>query len=142
MAEKKSEGGRRGSSRHVKLISEGGPGETETHSARCWSPDQIVASCITPQQMENFRAYHNVCMTLPTNDMYVFSVPLEYSGDLDQGVIPQAMLKEFEANVSPLSGAARLNVQHLGRVWFIVDLDKKYSVRMVPTGLLVYSERL
>jgi len=27
-------------------------------------------------------------------------------------------------------------------MWFIVDLDRKYSVRMVPTGLLVYSERL
>ena len=141
MAESKNEEGNRGS-RHVKLVSEGGSGETETQRAQCWSPDQIVASCITPQQMENFRAYNNVCMTLPTNDMYVFSLPLEHAGDLDQGIIPKAMLEEFEANGSTLSGAARLNVQHIGRVWFIVDLDKKYSVRMVPTGLLVYSERL
>jgi len=141
MGESKKEGGNR-SSRHVKLVSEGGTGETETQRAQCWSPDQIVASCITPQQMENFRAYNNVCMTLPTNDMYVFSVPLEYAGDLDQGTIPKAMLAEFEANGSTLSGTASLNVQHPGRVWFIVDLDKKYSVRMVPTGLLVYSERL
>ena len=142
MAEKKNEGGSRGSSRHVKLVSEGGAGESETRHAQGWSPDQIVASCITPQQMENFKAYNNVCMTLPTNDTYVFSVPLEHAGDLDQGIIPQAMLQEFKTNGAPLSEAARLNVQHLGRIWFIVDLNKKYSVRMVPTGLLVYSESL
>ncbi len=141
MAESKTVGGSRSSS-HVKLVSEGGAGESETQQAQCWSPDQIVASCITPQQMENFRAYNNVCMTLPTNDRYVFSVPLDHAADLDQGTIPETMLEEFEANGSPLSRAARLSVQHLGRVWFIVDLDKKYSVRMVPTGLLVYSERL
>lgn len=139
MAERKTEGAN--SSRHLKLVSEGG-GEAETQRAKSWSPDQIVASCITSQQMENFRAYNNVCMTLPTNDMYVFSLPLEHAGDLDQGVIPEAVLHEFEAKDSPLSPAARLNVQHPGRVWFIVDLDRKYSVRMVPTGLLVYSERL
>lgn len=141
MADEKSGGGNR-SCQHVKLVSEGGADDGDTRRAQCWSPDQIVASCITPQQMENFRAYNNVCMTLPTNDMYVFSVPLENADDLDQGVIPLAMQQEFEANGSPLSAAARLNVQHQGRVWFIVDLDKKYSVRMVPTGLLVYSERL
>jgi len=139
MAEMKIEGGNQ--SKHVKLVSEGG-GEAETRRAQCWSPDQIVASCITPQQMENFRAYNNVCMTLPTNDRYVFSLPLEHAGDLDQGVIPQAVRQEFEAQGSPLTAAARLSVQHCGRVWFIVDLDRKYSVRMVPTGLLVYSERL
>lgn len=140
MAEKKMEGENNGSM-HVKLVSEGG-GEAVAQRAQCWSPDQIVASCITPQQMENFRAYNNVCMTLPTNDMYVFSLPLEHAGELDQGVIPPAVQREFEAQGEPLSMAARLTVQHSGRVWFIVDLDRKYSVRMVPTGLLVYSERL
>jgi len=96
MTEKRSEGGKRGS-QHVKLVSEGSSEETETQS-----PEQIVASCITPQQMENFRAYNNVCMTLPTNDMYVFSVPLQYAGDLDQEIIPQAMQQQFEANGSLL----------------------------------------
>lgn len=142
MANRKSEVGSRGGSEHVKLVSEGGLGEAEAERAQCWSPDQIVASCITPQQMENFRAYNNVCMTLPTNDMYVFSLPLEHADDLDQGILPAAVLQEFAANGSPLSGSARLRVQHSGRVWFIVDLDRKYSVRMVPTGLLVYSETL
>jgi len=45
-------------------------------------------------------------------------------------------------HVPPLSGAACLKVQHLGRVWFILDQARKYSVRMVPTVLLVYSEML
>jgi hypothetical protein len=139
MAEAKFEG--RNHSQHVKLVSEGGT-EGETLQAQPWSPDQIVASCITPQQMDNFRAYNNVCMTLPTNDMYAFSLPLEHSGDLDQGAIPQAVRQEFEGKEFPLTAAARLTVQHPGRVWFIIDLDRKYSVRMVPTGLLVYSERL
>lgn len=140
MAEKRTEGENNGS-RHVKLVSEGGT-EAEAQRAQCWSPDQIVASCITPQQMENFRAYNNVCMTLPTNDMYVFSLPLERAGELDHGTIPPAVRQEFEAQGVSLSPAARLTVQHSGRVWFIIDLDRKYSVRMVPTGLLVYSERL
>ncbi|MBU5611810.1 hypothetical protein [Geomonas azotofigens] len=140
MTEEKA-GGEIGDSRHLKLVSEGG-GEPETRRAQSWSPDQIVASCITPQQMENFRAYNNVCMTLPTNDMYVFSLPLEHALGLDQGEISREVRQEFDANGSPLSPAAKLNVQQSGRVWFIVDLDRKYSVRMVPTGLLVYSERL
>jgi len=74
--------------------------------------------------------------------MYVFSLPLEHADDLDRGILPEAVLREFSAKGSPLSRAARLRVQRSGRVWFIVDLDKKYSVRMVPTGLLVYSETL
>lgn len=142
MADKMNEGMIRGGNEHVRLVSEGGSGGKEAERAQCWSPDELVASCITPQQMENFRAYNNVCMTLPANDMYVFSLPLEQAADLDQGVIPKEVRGEFEAKGSPLSPAARLNVQHAGRVWFIVDLDRKYSVRMVPTGLLVYSERL
>ncbi|WP_224983968.1 hypothetical protein [Geomonas agri] len=134
-------GGDNGGSKHLKLVSEG-DGDSATRRAQCWSPDQIVASCITSQQMENFRAYNNVCMTLPTNDMYVFSLPLEHAGELDRGEIPQAVCQQFEANGSALSPAAKINVQQPGRVWFIIDLDRKYSVRMVPTGLLVYSERL
>ncbi|QWV93325.1 hypothetical protein KP004_19505 [Geomonas oryzisoli] len=140
MAEEKM-GGEHADSKHLKLVSEGG-GDASTRRAQCWSPDQIVASCITSQQMENFRAYNNVCMTLPTNDMYVFSLPLEHAGELDQGEIPHAVRQEFETNGSTLSPAARVNVQQSGRVWFIIDLDRKYSIRMVPTGLLVYSERL
>lgn len=140
MGESNNHGGEAGTARsHVKLVSEWG---AEAQRARFWPPEQMVASCITPQQMDNFRAYNDVCMTLPTNDRYAFSLPLDRAGELDQGVIPQPMLREFEANGSPLSGAARLLVQHAGRVWFIVDLDRKYSVRMVPTGLLVYSETL
>ncbi|MBJ6748601.1 hypothetical protein [Geomonas anaerohicana] len=134
-------GGGDGGSRHLKLVSEG-DGDPATRRAQSWSPDQIVASCITSQQMENFRAYNNVCMTLPTNDMYVFSVPLEHAGELDQGEIPLAVRQQFDANSSALSPAARITVQQSGRVWFIIDLDRKYSIRMVPTGLLVYSERL
>lgn len=140
MADSKIEGGSR--RKHVTLVSEGGAGEAEAQRAQCWSPDQIVASCITPQQMENFRAYNNVCMTLPTNDMYIFSLPLEHAAELDRGAIPPAVLQEFEANGSPLSPWVRLNVQHPGKVWFIVDSGRKFSVRMVPTGLLVYSESL
>lgn len=143
MGEANNDGGGAGKAcSHVRLVSEGGAEAPEAQRARFWSPEQMVASCITPQQMDNFRAYNNVCMTLPTNDRYAFSVPLEHAADLDEGVIPQSLLREFETNNAPLSGAARLLVQHAGRVWFIVDLDKKYSVRMVPTGLLVYSETL
>jgi hypothetical protein len=142
MTETKNEAGNRGGSQHVKLVSEGSTAESEAKRSESWSPEQIVASCITPQQMENFRAYNNVCMTLPANDMYVFPLPLEHAQDLDQGMIPQEMLQQFEANGCPLSAEAGLKVQHAGKVWFIIDLDRKYSVRMVPTGLLVYSERL
>ncbi|WP_026841291.1 hypothetical protein [Citrifermentans bremense] len=143
MGEDNNHGGEAGSaSTHVKLVSEGGVDAPEAQRARFWSPEQMVASCITPQQMDNFRAYNNVCMTLPTNDRYAFSVTMEHATKLDEGVIPESMLQEFEANATPLSQAARLKVQHAGRVWFILDLDKKYSVRMVPTRLLVYSETL
>ncbi|GFO62226.1 hypothetical protein M1B72_00240 [Geomonas paludis] len=140
MAEEKIEGDN-GGSRHLKLVSEG-DGDPAARRAQSWSPDQIVASCITSQQMENFRAYNNVCMTLPTNDMYAFSLPLEHAGELDQGEIPQAVRQQFDSHGSALSPTARITVQQSGRVWFIIDLDRKYSVRMVPTGLLVYSERL
>ena len=67
MTEEKIDGDN-GGSRHLKLVSEG-DGDSATRRAQSWSPDQSVASCITSQQMENFRAYNNVCMTLPTNDM-------------------------------------------------------------------------
>ncbi|WP_224959274.1 hypothetical protein [Geomonas subterranea] len=76
------------------------------------------------------------------HDTYVFSLPLEHVVGLDQGEVPPEVRQEFETNGSPLSPAAKLTVQQSGRVWFIIDMDRKYSIRMVPTGLLVYSERL
>jgi hypothetical protein len=142
MAEKEHEGKSRVPSEHFKLVSEGGECKAEGPGGQCWSPDQIVAECITPQMMENFRSYNSVCMTLPTNDMYAFSLPLEYSLDLDKGIIPAEMTQEFEAKGAPLTGTAIVNIQYEGRIWFIIDQQKRYSVRMVPTGLLVYSESL
>lgn len=132
MTKKKSDEETRSGSRHVKLIS----------ASPSRSSERVVPPCRTLQQNGNFSPYGDVCMTLPTNDAYVFSLPLEEAGRLDRGMIGDELRREFAANGSQLSCAARLKVQYPGRVWFIVDPDRKYSVRMVPTGLLVYSERL
>lgn len=116
-------------STHVKLVSEGGAEAPEAQRARFWSPEQMVASCITPQQVDNFRAYNNVCMTLPTNDRYAFSVTMEHAAKLDEGVIPESMLQEFESNAPPLPGsppqgaARRQGLVHCGSGQEVLGAD-------------------
>lgn len=124
---------------HFRLVS---GGECKKAGVQCWSVDQLIAECNAPQQMENFRSCNAMCMTLPSNDKYVFSLSLHHIPALDQEIIPEEMRRDFAKFGRPLSGAAGILAQSKGRVWFMVDGQKKFSVRMVPTGLLVYSERL
>lgn len=123
-----------------KLLSIGAATIAGTTGSRRWLADQITATSRPVRQMENVQAYKNLYLALPDHNAFLFAVSLEHSSDLDLGVIPEAVHQEFRELGEPLSPHAQLIVANSGQIWFIKDQERKYSVRMVPTGLLVYIE--
>ena len=88
-----------------------------------------------------FAAYTSGSYTsLPPNDQFLFSLALEHAPELNQGHLPDSLRHEFKSKGITLSPTARLNVMHVGKLWFITDKEQRYSVRMVPTMLYVYTE--
>jgi hypothetical protein len=65
---------------------------------------------------------------------------VEHAPELDKGFIPEALREEFKSKGIALSDGARINVSHVGKIWYVTDKEKKYSVRALPTNLYVYTE--
>jgi hypothetical protein len=65
---------------------------------------------------------------------------LEYAPELDQGIIPDSLRREFKEKGVALAKTAQLTVLHTGKVWLITDKEHRYSVRMLPTNLFVYTQ--
>ena len=140
MSQDESSGNNPKSLQHFKLISEGGgyrngsPGPLSCNDA-LWA----VRDCTTESQKDIWRRAQG-CATVPSDDQFMFTLPLEHAPDLDQGVIPESLRHGFKDQGVALSKTAELSIQHAGKIWLITDKEHKYSVRMLPTHLFVYTE--
>jgi hypothetical protein len=134
---------------HFKLISEGGsnvafspgPGVCPPVSKPvCTDVRSAINDCTTDSMKRQSQANAQNYTHLPPQDQFLFSLDPGNAQELNQGIIPAAVRKEFKSKGVPLSETARLNVMHVGKIWFITDNEKRYSVREVPTLLYVYTE--
>jgi hypothetical protein len=128
---------------HFKVVSEGGSylAESPGGTPACQSQQQIFMQCQSPTMTREFANFMSGSYTtLPPSDRFLFSLPLEHAPELDQGHIPESLRQEFKSKGIPLSPTTRLNVMHVGKIWFITDKERRYYVRMVPTMLYVYTE--
>jgi hypothetical protein len=137
------------SHQHFKLISEGGsnvafsPGPgvcPPIGKPACTDVRSAINDCTTDTMKRQSQANAQNFANLPPHDQFLFSLDPGNSAELNQGIIPAAVRKEFKSKGVPLSDTARLNVMHVGKIWFITDNDQRYSVREVPTMLYVYTE--
>ena len=129
---------------HFKLVSDGGHylAAEGDGVAKCFDSIQRRGGCISEAQLSRLQALMGTgsFSTLPANDQFLFSLPLEHASELDKGIIPKSLQEEFKRIGMPLTDTARLTVIHVGKIWLLTDMEKKYSIRMLPNNLMVYTE--
>ena len=69
---------------------------------------------------------------------FLFSVALEFQGDLDNGIISEELRREFGNKKAPLSQHATILVEQPGSKWLVTDNLKKYPLRKEKRGLNIY----
>ena len=68
----------------------------------------------------------------------LFSIGLEFSDDLDEGAISEALRGELKNNSLSLSKDAALSVKKTGDKWVIADKDQTYTFRKESDELRIY----
>ncbi len=142
---------------HFKLISEGGnylARETTTtggcdntlakyaegKDGKCPTSIEIRRQCPNPSQVQAYQDAVTGGAMLPAESRFLFATSLEHIRELDKGIIPEALRQEFKNKGIPLSDSTRINTTYIGKIWYLTDKERKYSVRAVPTNLYVYTE--
>ena len=69
---------------------------------------------------------------------YLFSVSLDFVGELDNRIISENLRGQFQSNNWPLIPPAQLRVNKTGSKWTIVDNNTEYSIHSENQTLNVY----
>lgn len=72
---------------------------------------------------------------------FLFSVGLEFQGDLDNGIISEGLRQEFEGNGASLLQDVTVSVEQAGVTWLITDELKKYPIKKEEGRLKIYTTR-
>jgi hypothetical protein len=130
----------RNHTRHVRLISEGGNTISRSPGPVCIDTIQVAQTCTTESHHAHYRTTAGACsmFTLPDNSL--FSIPCEHALELDNGSLPAVLRSRFEQRGLALSDSATIEVRHSGRIWFISDQGRKYSVRKLAARLTVFTD--
>jgi hypothetical protein len=131
---------RPGHSRHVRLISEGGNSLAKSPLPLCIDSIQASQACTTESHHLPYRATTGAYSMFSLPDS-LFSVPLEDAKLLDQGLIPELITSRCQQRGISLSSAARVDVHHAGRVWYLRDQERSYTIRRLPSRLTVYLDK-
>jgi hypothetical protein len=125
---------------HIRLISEGGNSLARSPEPVCIESIQVSHTCTTESHHMAYRSTTGACSMFCLPDTSLFSVPFEQALQLDKGLIPGLLRSRFKQQALPLSDAARVDVHHPGRIWFINDQDRKYAVRKLGGRLTIYRD--
>jgi membrane protease subunit HflC len=80
-------------------------------------------------------------MTFGDATKFLFSVGLEFQGDLDNGIISEGLRHEFEGNGASLLQDVTVSVEQAGATWLITDELKKYPIKKEEGRLKIYTTR-
>jgi hypothetical protein len=126
---------------HIRLISEGGNSLARSPRPLCIDSLQVTQTCTTESRHLVYPAGAGACTVIVAPDSSLFSVPSEHAELLDQGSIPDLFRSRFDQHKTPLSDTPCLIIQHPGRLWFLTDHGRKYSIRKLSAKLSVFVER-
>ena len=126
---------------HIRLISEGGNSLARSPRPLCIDSIQVTQTCTTESRHLVYPSGAGACNLFAASDSSLFSVPAEHAGSLDQGSIPAVLRARFVQQKTPLSDTPCLVIQHPGRLWFLTDNGRKYSIRKLSAQLTVFAER-
>ncbi|MCZ6593924.1 MAG: hypothetical protein O6943_03300 [Bacteroidetes bacterium] len=70
----------------------------------------------------------------------LFSAAIKYHADLDNGVIPEGLKKQFQDNGFSLTNSIELRIENKGSHWIIMDknIQKTYDIEIAKNMLNVY----
>lgn len=126
---------------HIRLISEGGNSFARSPRPLCIDSIQVTQTCTTESRHLVYPSGAGACNMFPPPDTSIFSVPAEHAELLDQGSLPDLLRARFCQQQTQLSESACLVIQHPGRLWFLIDNGRKYSIRKLSAQLAVFVER-
>ncbi|HBG07515.1 MAG: hypothetical protein A2075_03780 [Geobacteraceae bacterium GWC2_58_44] len=124
---------------HIRLISEGGNSLARSPGPICIDSIQVTQTCTTESQHMVYRSATGACTMFSSPDNSLFSVPSEHALELDRGLLPAVLRTRFEQQRIPLSDTACVRVEHPGRIWYLTDRDRNYSIRKLAANLTVYT---
>jgi len=94
---------------------------------------------ITTGQMRIPEGHSDNRVILENRDqVFLFSVKLEFQANLDNGIISEELRQEFEENEFPLSQHVTISVEEPGSTWLIINELKEYLVRKKELSLNIY----
>jgi hypothetical protein len=73
-------------------------------------------------------------------ERYLFSVGLEFAGELDTQQLSDRLRQEFQSHQQSLTAQARVLGSQAGRNWTIMDSNSRYGIRVENQALNVYGE--
>lgn len=127
--------------RHIRLISEGGSSLAGSLGPLCLESIQANQPCTTEPHHGDSRAAAGAYSLFSSPDNSLFSVPSEHARELDKGLLPAVLRTRFEQQGISLPDDAGVQVQHLGKTWYISAQDRMYSVRKLSAHLTIYGAR-
>jgi hypothetical protein len=129
-----------GDSDHIRLISEGGNSRSRSPTPSCIDSIQVTQNCTTESQHTVYRSATGACTMFSAPDNSLFSVPEEHAQELDLGKVPVVLRTRLKQQGLPLAEAAEVKVLHPGRIWYISDRHKTYSVRKLASHFTVFED--
>jgi len=124
---------------HVRLLSEGGTSLAQSPALVCLDSIEVSQTCSTESQHTLYHSVTGACAPFSSPDSSLFSLPSSHARDLDGSLLPSLLRRRFEQQGLPLTQEARVTVHQAGKLWFIRDQDKKYSVRKLVDHLAVFT---
>lgn len=129
-----------GASSHIRLISEGGSSHAGSPQVVCIDSIQATHTCTTESQHTVYRSA-TACSVAAPRETSLCWVQAALAGELDQGVIPRVLRHRLQlAGVPLLAAAARVNVRAPGRLWYISDEGRTFTLRRIAARIAVYLE--
>jgi len=91
-------------------------------------------------QMTIYEGYSDNRVILEDRDqVFLFSIKLEFQANLGKGIISEELRQEFEKNGFPLSQHVIISVEEPGSTWLIINELKEYLVRKKKLCLNIYN---
>jgi len=129
-----------GTSPHIRLISEGGNCLAKSPIPVCIDSIQATQTCTTESQHTVYCSAAACTTTVAPHYHALLCVPSWHAAELDKELIPDVLRHRLEQLGNHLTPAAQVKVRHAGRLWYISDQSRHYTVRRLAASLSVCLE--
>lgn len=125
---------------HIRLISEGGSSPVKSPRPVCIDSIQVSQTCTTESHHATYRSATGACAIFSGADNLLFSVPAEHAQELDQCRLPAVLQNRLSQHGIAVSEGAKVFAEVKGKIWYVIDHERRFCVRKVAAHLTVFRE--